>query len=85
METETFKRQGEDLRGVYTSVYKSNFLQLCKDQKIVPDLSVIYGYRRVSTGALVVPGLDNQFYVNFPDKAYIENDLKLEAHEFTEA
>ena len=85
MQTETFKHQGEDLRAVYTSVYKSNFLQFCKDQKIVPDLSVIYGYRRVSTGALVVPGLDNQFYVNFPDKAYIENDLKLEAHEFTEA
>lgn len=39
--------------------YKGDFLNLCKGLNVVPALDEIYGYRRVSTGNTVVPGLDN--------------------------
>ena len=63
--------------------YRGDFLQLCKGLKVVPALDEIYGYRRVSTGNTVVPGLDNQFYVCFPKEPY-DDERRLEPHEFTE-
>ena len=47
------------LRELYTTVYKSNFLEMCKDFKVIPDFEQVYGYRRVSTGNLIIPGIDN--------------------------
>lgn len=63
--------------------YSGDFLSLCKSLKVVPALDEIYGYRRVSTGNTVVPGLDNQFYVCFPNEPY-DDESKLEEQEFTE-
>ena len=39
-----------NLRNEYLKVYKSDFIEFCKAKGIVPDLEVIYGYRRVSSG-----------------------------------
>ncbi len=48
-----------NLREEYLKVYKSDFIAFCKAKKIVPDLEVIYGYRRVSSGFQIMPGIDN--------------------------
>ena len=49
----------QNLRELYLTVYKSNFLNMCKDFGVIPDFEKIYGYRRVSTGNLMIPGIDN--------------------------
>ena len=47
------------MRETYTKKYNSNFIEFCKDNKVVPDLEKVYGYRRVSSGAQIFPGIDN--------------------------
>ena len=51
----------------------------------MPDFDAIYGYRRVSTGNIIVPGLDNQFYVYFAQTADIKDQIYMEEHEFVRA
>jgi hypothetical protein len=48
-----------NLRELYVTIYKSNFLKMCKDFGVIPDFDKVYGYRRVSTGNLMIPGIDN--------------------------
>ena len=59
----------------YSNNYNSNFLSFCKTNQIVPVLSAIYGYRRVSSGYQIIPGIDNQFYLYFSDDANIVKQI----------
>ena len=61
------KYEGEifGCREEYLKDFNSDFLEFCKAKKLIPDLEQIFGYRRVSTGMQIVPGIDNQMYLYF--------------------
>ena len=61
----TFNSCDKTLRDLYKTKFNSNFLDFCRYLKVIPDFSSLYGYRRVSTGTHILPGLDNQFYLYF--------------------
>jgi hypothetical protein len=81
----SFNSSDKALRDLYKTKFNSNFLDFCKSLKVIPDFDQLYGYRRVSTGTHILPGLDNQFYLYFAEEnSGIENCINLEPNEFTE-
>ena len=81
----SFNSCDKTLRTLYKTKFNSNFLDFCKHLKVIPDFDQLYGYRRVSTGTHILPGLDNQFYLYFAEEdSKIENCIELEPEEFTE-
>ena len=81
----SFNSSDKKLRDLYKTKFNSNFLDFCKSLKVIPDFDQLYGYRRVSTGTHILPGLDNQFYLYFAEEnSGIEKCIDLEPNEFTE-
>eukprot|EP00347_Sterkiella_histriomuscorum_P003397 403364454 len=75
----------QGLREEYIKKYKSNFLEFCKDKRIIPDLNQVYGYRRVASGVQMIPGIDNQFYIYFAKADESVKKVDINKGEFTNA